>query len=176
MALVELDLLFVDLVLVGLLVSDLLVRAGLLPPVAVVPASAAPATAPFAAPVAAPTKTLPITVVTLLIIPGDDFVLVAFLLVFFFVAPPDFLEPDCFLAVPVAVDFFFAVFLVAIVFGFPFRVSIIDILRRQRPFPGPCGAKLRFELQEQYRYSIQIVQPQISRFAKCGADWALAMN
>jgi hypothetical protein len=84
-------------------------------PVALLPASAAPATAPLAAPAAAPARTLPTTLLALLKIPADDFDLPDFLPAFFLVvAPLDFLEPERLAAVPLTVDFFFVVFLVAI--------------------------------------------------------------
>jgi hypothetical protein len=45
----------------------------------------------------------------------DDFDLPDFVPAFFLVAAADFLDPDCFPALLVEVDFFFVVFLVAIV-------------------------------------------------------------
>jgi hypothetical protein len=81
-------------------------------PVTLLPASAAPSTAPFAAPATAPPQTLPTTFFALLMIPGDDLDLLParFLLV---AAAPDFLAVN-FFAVFLAADRFFVVFLVAI--------------------------------------------------------------
>jgi hypothetical protein len=49
----------------------------------------------------------------LLRIPADDFDLPDFLAAFFLVVALDFFDPERFLEVPVADDFFFVVFLVA---------------------------------------------------------------
>jgi hypothetical protein len=98
-------------------------------PVALLPAAAAPDTAPFAA----PARTWPTTFLALLRIPADDFDLPDFLPAFFLVVALDFFDPERFLEVPVADDFFFVVFLVAMValllwslstnFGVPFQIS-----------------------------------------------------
>jgi hypothetical protein len=60
----------------------------------------------------------------LLKIPADDFDLPDFLPAFFLVVALGFFELEPFLEVPVAVDFFFVVFLVAIVFLCSFGVYL----------------------------------------------------
>jgi hypothetical protein len=81
-------------------------------PVALVPASAAPTTAPVAAPATAPLKTSPTTFFALLIIPGDERRLPDFFPPLFLldVEAADFLAGDRFF-----VDRFFVFFVVTIV-------------------------------------------------------------
>jgi hypothetical protein len=99
------------------------------------PASAAPATASFAA----PARTLPTTFLALLRIPADDFDLLDFLPAFFLVVALDFFERERRVEGPVVVDFFLVVFLVAMVL----LLSIYLYKLRRRRASGSLATPLK---------------------------------